>query len=97
MFITGKAMLAYYLHNLDPFIFEFRPGFGVRWYGFAYVMAFVCGYWLYKRLAERGYSELAPEKVGDFITWVALFGVMLGGGWDTSFSTISARRCMIRS
>jgi phosphatidylglycerol:prolipoprotein diacylglycerol transferase len=79
MFITGQAMLAYYVHHLSPFIFQFRPGFGIRWYGFAYVMAFVCGYWLYKRLAERGYSELEPEKVGDFITWAALFGVMLGG------------------
>lgn len=72
-------MPAFYLHNLSPFIFEFRDGFGMRWYGFAYVMAFVCGYWLYKRLAQRGYSEMPPENVGDFITWAALFGVLAGG------------------
>src|ERR1700677_757369 len=72
-------MLAYYLHNLSPFIFRFGENFGVRWYGFAYVMAFICGYFLYTWLAKRGYSDMPAESVGDFITWAALFGVMLGG------------------
>jgi phosphatidylglycerol:prolipoprotein diacylglycerol transferase len=72
-------MLAYYLHKLIPFIWEIRPGFGLRWYGFAYVLAFIIGYWLYRWLAERGLSELQPEKVGDFITWGAVFGVLIGG------------------
>jgi phosphatidylglycerol:prolipoprotein diacylglycerol transferase len=76
-------MLAYYLHDLSPFIFQFSPGFGLRWYGFAYVMAFICGWWLYRWLAQVGYSDLKPEKVGDFISLAAFFGVMLGGrlGW----------------
>ncbi|MEO7724789.1 MAG: prolipoprotein diacylglyceryl transferase, partial [Chthoniobacterales bacterium] len=30
-------------------------------------------------LAKRGYTQLRPEQVGDFVTWTALFGVMLGG------------------
>src|ERR1700677_1217334 len=72
-------MLAYYLHNLSPFIFRFGENFGVRWYGFAYVMAFICGYFLYTWLAKGGYSDMPAESVGDFITWAALFGVMLGG------------------
>ena len=72
-------MLAYYLHTFSPFILRFGENYGIRWYGFAYVMAFICGYFLYTWLARRGYSEMPPEKVGDFITWGALFGVMLGG------------------
>ena len=72
-------MLAYYLHNLSPFLIEFRNGIGLRWYGIAYVAAFLLGYWLYRWLAERGYTDLPAEKVGDFITWAAVFGVMLGG------------------
>jgi phosphatidylglycerol:prolipoprotein diacylglycerol transferase len=72
-------MLAFYLHNLSPFIVEFGRGIGLRWYGFAYVMAFLCGYRLYKWLSEKGYSELPPQQVGDFITWAAFFGVLLGG------------------
>ncbi|MEO5720547.1 MAG: prolipoprotein diacylglyceryl transferase [Chthoniobacterales bacterium] len=71
--------LAYYLHNLDPFIFHVTDSFGPRWYGMAYVMAFVCGYALLAWLAKRGYADLHRAQVGDFITWAALFGVMLGG------------------
>jgi len=71
--------LAYYVHNLSPFIWEITPGFGPRWYGFAYVLAFLVGYLVYHWLARRGYSQLPPEQVADFITWAALFGVLLGG------------------
>ncbi len=72
-------MLAYFLDDFDPFIFHIWGGFGPRWYGLAYVLAFACGFWLLRVLAERGYTELRIEQVGDFITWGALFGVMLGG------------------
>jgi phosphatidylglycerol:prolipoprotein diacylglycerol transferase len=76
-------MVAYFVHNLSPFLFEFRPGFGLRWYGLAYIVAFALGYWLYHWLSVRRYTEMPPQKVGDFITWAAVFGVMLGGrlGW----------------
>ncbi len=72
-------MLAYYLHDLDPLIFRLWGDIGPRWYGFAYVMAFLCGWALLRKLSQRGYCQLPPDKVGDFITWAALFGVMLGG------------------
>lgn len=71
--------LAYYLHDLDPFIFRITDEFGPRWYGMAYVLAFICGYALLSWLAKRRYADLRPAQVGDFITWAALFGVMLGG------------------
>ncbi len=87
---SGSLPLAYYIHQLSPFIVRFGGNFGLHWYGFAYVMAFLCGYLLYHRLATQGYGELAPAKVADFITFAAIFGVMLGGrlgwiifyGWD---------------
>jgi phosphatidylglycerol:prolipoprotein diacylglycerol transferase len=72
-------ILAAYVHHLDPFALRLGPDFGIRWYGLAYVLAFLTGYILYKHLAKRGYSQLKPEQVGDFITWAALFGVFLGG------------------
>ncbi len=76
-------MLAHYIHQLSPFIVELRPGIGPRWYGFAYVLAFLIAYWLYRKLAERQLTEMPPGQVSDFITWTAVFGVMLGGrlGW----------------
>jgi len=71
--------LAYYVDHFSPYIWEVTPGFGPHWYGFAYVMAFLVGFLVYRWLAQRGYSELPPGQVGDFITWAALFGVLLGG------------------
>ena len=72
-------MLSYYLHNLDPFIFRLWGEIGPRWYGMAYVLAFVCGFALLNRFSKKGYLDLKQSAVGDFITWVALFGVMIGG------------------
>jgi phosphatidylglycerol:prolipoprotein diacylglycerol transferase len=72
-------MLAYYLHDFDPFVFHFSENIGPRWYGMAYVLAFIFGYALLRFLANRGYADLPASKVGDFITGCALFGVILGG------------------
>ena len=72
-------MLAYYLHNLDPIIFRIYDNVGPRWYGLAYVLAFVSSYFLFVWLAKRGYADLPPQSVGDFITGCALFGVIIGG------------------
>ncbi|MEY2482725.1 MAG: phosphatidylglycerol---prolipoprotein diacylglyceryl transferase [Verrucomicrobiota bacterium] len=72
-------MLSYYLHNLDPFIFQLWGNVGPRWYGMAYVLAFVFAYLLLRVLSRRGYLDLSQAALGDFVTWVALFGVMIGG------------------
>ena len=71
--------LAYYLHNLDPFIFRISENVGPRWYGMAYVLAFLSGYSLMTWLSKRGYADIGKNQVSDFITWAALFGVMVGG------------------
>ncbi len=76
---TADFMLAYYLHNLDPIIFRIYDNVGPRWYGLAYVLAFVCSYVLLRVLAKTGYADLPGERVGDFITGCALFGVIIGG------------------
>src|SRR3984893_126255 len=72
-------MLAYYLHDLDPIIFRIYDNIGPRWYGLAYVLAFICGYALLSLLAKRGYADLPASRVGDFVTGCALFGVIVGG------------------
>lgn len=72
-------MLSYYVHNLDPFIFRLWDNVGPRWYGLAYVLAFICGFALLSRFSKRGYLDLSQAAVGDFVTWTALFGVMVGG------------------
>ena len=72
-------MLAYYVHDLDPLIFRIYDNVGPRWYGLAYVLAFICGYFVYRVLARRGFADLPVAKVSDFITGAALFGVIVGG------------------
>jgi len=72
-------MLAYFVDNFDPFIFRLWDNIGPRWYGFAYVLAFVSAYFVVRWLSKRGYCDLPPERVSDFITWTALFGVLIGG------------------
>jgi len=72
-------MLAYFVDNFDPFIFRLWDNVGPRWYGFAYVLAFVSAYFVVRHLSRRGDCDLPPEHVSDFITWTALFGVLLGG------------------
>ena len=72
-------MLAYYLHDFSPDIVRISDGIALHWYGFAYVLGFYCCYLVMHRLALRGYGELKPQHVGDFIILVALFGVILGG------------------
>jgi phosphatidylglycerol:prolipoprotein diacylglycerol transferase len=74
-------METFYVHRLSPFLVEFGSGsgIGVRWYGLSYVLSFLVGNWLLVRLARKGLAPIAPDKAGDFITWAALFGVLLGG------------------
>lgn len=72
-------MIAYYVHDLDPFVFHITQNIGPRWYGLAYVLAFFVAYLVFRWEAKRGYADLPESRVGDFITGVALFGVIVGG------------------
>jgi phosphatidylglycerol---prolipoprotein diacylglyceryl transferase len=74
-----SMFLAYYVHDLSPFLIRLGDGFGLRWYGLAYLTGFVVGIMLYRRLAVLGFSDLRPDQVADFITMGALIGVLLGG------------------
>jgi phosphatidylglycerol:prolipoprotein diacylglycerol transferase len=71
--------LAYYLHDLNPKLIQFTETLGIQWYGLAYVTGFYSTYLVMRFLAQKGLSQIAEKDVGDFITGVALFGVILGG------------------
>jgi phosphatidylglycerol:prolipoprotein diacylglycerol transferase len=79
--MTAKIgpVFAYYVHDLDPIIFRIYDSVGPRWYGFAYVLAFLCSYLLLRVLSKMSWADLPVAKVGDFITGCALFGVIIGG------------------
>lgn len=69
----------YYLHHFDPILIQFTERLAIRWYGLAYVAGFIGGFALLLHLVRKGCSELRSEQVGDFITYGAIFGVMIGG------------------
>ncbi len=72
-------MLAYYLHDLSPYVIRFGERFAIHKYGLAYVLGFYCCYLVMVHLAKKGFGALKPGQVADFITFGALFGVVLGG------------------
>jgi len=72
-------VFATYVHDLDPVALPLFGNLALRWYGMAYLLAFVCGFLLLRNLAQRGLWVLKPDKTGDFIAAAALFGVFLGG------------------
>ena len=55
-------------------------GLDIRWYALAYVMAFVCGYWLFRKfmLQPTSMVKLSKKQLDDLLTAVIL-GVILGG------------------
>ncbi|MEY3775879.1 MAG: hypothetical protein RLZZ129_2659 [Verrucomicrobiota bacterium] len=70
--------LAYWVHDLSPFLIEFGGGFGLRYYGLAYLLGFVAAGWLLRRYARAGRSLLPPEQIIDFMMAIVL-GVLIGG------------------
>jgi phosphatidylglycerol:prolipoprotein diacylglycerol transferase len=77
--VCDERVFATYVHNLDPVIVWVWRGLALRWYGLAYLLGFVAGFWLLRHLARRRLWVLEPEKTADFIAAAALFGVFLGG------------------
>jgi len=77
--VLFAIVLANYVHNLDPVIFSFTDGIKLRWYGFAYLMAFLVGWFLLKKMGEKKLWALPGDKAADFISAAAFFGVFLGG------------------
>ena len=72
-------MIANYVHNLEPIIFSVTDAIKLRWYGLSYLLAFLVGYLLLKRLGDKKLWVLPGNQAGDFISLAAVFGVFLGG------------------
>ncbi len=72
-------MFATYVHDLNPVLIRFSDAIQLRWYGLAYLAAFVVAAWLLNVLAKRKLWVLPPGAAGDFIAAAAIFGVFIGG------------------
>lgn len=70
--------LAAWLHTLDPYIWEIRPGFGLRWYGLSYVLGLLVAWVLLRGLARRGVVAIPAERVPDALLLIFLCAVVGG-------------------
>lgn len=73
-----QPLLAYWVHDLSPFVFSFTETIGLRYYGLAYLAGFAAAWWLLVRYARRGLTPLPADRVGDLMTALVI-GVLVGG------------------
>ncbi|MBO94424.1 MAG: prolipoprotein diacylglyceryl transferase [Opitutales bacterium] len=79
------TVLAYWVHDLSPFLIRFPEGLekaihlpGIRWYGMAYLAGFVTAYLLLRRYHTKGRSPYEGEQILNLMTFLIL-GVLVGG------------------
>lgn len=70
--------MTHWVHDLSPFLVEFREGFGIRYYGLAYLLGFVAAWWLMRRAHAHGRTPLTNDQQADFL-FALIIGVMAGG------------------
>jgi phosphatidylglycerol:prolipoprotein diacylglycerol transferase len=79
--IIPTAPMAYWVHQLDPFVFRFPFPFfteGIRWYGLAYLLGFFFAYLFLRLCSRNGRSPLSPRSNESLLVSIAL-GMLMGG------------------
>jgi phosphatidylglycerol---prolipoprotein diacylglyceryl transferase len=72
-------LFAYFIEQPHPFLFQIGPDRGLRFYSLAYLTGFYVLFVALRWQARRGWSLLSGDAISDYVTWVALCGVILGG------------------
>jgi len=76
-------LFAYFIEQPHPFLLHFgRFGgneWGIRFYSLAYLTGFYILFVGLRWQARRGWSLLRGDAISDYVTWVAMAGVILGG------------------
>lgn len=70
--------LAYWVHDLSPFLIKFTETLGIRYYGLAYLAGFAASWLLLQAYGRKGLTGLKGERVGDLMTALVI-GVLAGG------------------
>jgi phosphatidylglycerol---prolipoprotein diacylglyceryl transferase len=76
--MSGLPNLAYLVHTPHPFLIQFNEKFGVRYYGLAYLLGFLVGFWLFRRYHRSERTPLDGYAAGDLMVALVI-GVMAGG------------------
>lgn len=75
----SQVLAQHHIHDLHPVLIQFTEKIAIRWYGLAYIAGFVLGYLVLRWLARRLLTEVPASKLSDFITYAAIFGILIGG------------------
>ena len=67
-----------WIDRLNPRVVRLDTGFGMRWYGLAYLAGFLLTGWILLRWARKGRLSIKEGQVPTFVLYSAL-GVMIGG------------------
>jgi len=75
--------------SIDPVIFSFGI-IQIRWYGLAYVLGFLLGIYLIKKINRNDQKKIENKIIDDFFIW-SIIGVILGGriGYVLFYQTTS--------
>lgn len=67
----------YYLHQINPIIFSI--GFiHIYWYGFMYILSFICIQWKIKKDITKNNYFVKKEEFNSFVLFIFL-GILIGG------------------
>lgn len=69
---------SYWVHDIDPVIWQISDSLAIRWYGLAYIAAFVVAWVLMGLYMRRGRVEIGAEQREQYFLWM-LVGVVVGG------------------
>jgi phosphatidylglycerol:prolipoprotein diacylglycerol transferase len=74
-------LFAYFVEHPEPFVplLPHTSGFGIRFYSLAYLTGFYVLFVGMRWQARRGWSLLRGDAIVDYVTWVAMAGVIVGG------------------
>jgi len=69
---------SHWVHNLSPFVVHFSDSLGIRYYGLAYVLAFLIAAFLLRLYWRANRSPLNPSVQADLLLSI-IIGVLVGG------------------
>src|SRR5258708_19510021 len=74
----GESKPAYWVHDLSPYVVRFSGSWGIRYYGLAYVLAFIVAALLLRLYWRAGRSALNPQ-IQSYLMTAIVIGVLVGG------------------
>jgi len=78
-------MTNYWVHNLDPIIFNLGDHLSIRWYGLMYVLGLVIAIWWLGKRQEKGLFALPKKENIQDMAFYGFMGILIGGRLGNCF------------